>query len=81
MLDIEKLIKLELSGLAFKVILAINFLKLETQKEIDDLLGCNNNQVVNRVLNILIAEGVLESQKVIGRTKFYQIAAAYKIGE
>lgn len=81
MLDISNLIKLDLSGLAFRIILAIDSLKLETQKEIDTLFGFDNRQIANKVLNILVTEGILEVDKVIGRTKFYKITSKFIIKE
>lgn len=68
---IEYLTNLEISGQAFRVLLALN-IKEYTQSQIREKLNIQDKAQVNKLFKELIYKGLIEETKVEGRNKFYR---------
>ncbi|WP_298127145.1 transcriptional regulator [uncultured Clostridium sp.] len=68
---IEYLTNLEISGQAFRVLLALN-IKEYTQSQIREKLNIQDKAQVNKLFKDLIYKGLIEVTKVEGRNKFYR---------
>lgn len=68
---IEYLTNLEISGQAFRVLLALN-IKEYTQSQIKEKLNIQDKAQVNKLFKDLIYKGLIEVTKVEGRNKFYR---------
>ena len=68
---IEYLTSLEISGQAFRILLALNT-KEYTQSQIQEKLNISDKAQVNKLFKDLSYRGLIEITKVEGRNKFYR---------
>lgn len=68
---IEYLIFLEISGQAFRILLALNTREY-TQSQIQEKLSIQDKAQVNKLFKDLSNRGLIEISKVEGRNKFYR---------
>ena len=68
---IEYLTSLDISGQAFRVLLALN-IKEYTQSQIQEKLNIQDKSQVNKLFKELDHRGLIEISKIEGRNKFYR---------
>ena len=68
---IRYLTTLDISGQAFKILLALN-IQENTQSKIQEELNIKDKAQVNKVFKELRYKGLIEVSKVEGRNKFYK---------
>lgn len=68
---IEYLSGLEISGQAFRILLALN-IKEYTQSQIREKLNIQDKAQVNKLFKDLSYRGLIEITKIEGRNKFYR---------
>lgn len=74
---IEYLISLDISGQAFRILLALN-IKEYTQSQIQEKLSIQDKAQVNKLFKDLSNRGLIEISKVEGRNKFYRAVTNIK---
>ena len=68
---IRYLTTLDISGQAFKILLALN-IQENTQSKIQEELNIKDKAQVNKIFKELSYRGLIEASKVEGRNKFYK---------
>lgn len=68
---IDYLTTLDISGQAFKVLLALN-IKEHTQSQIQEKFNIQDKAQVNKLFKYLSYRGLIEISRVEGRNKFYR---------
>ena len=68
---IDYLTTLDISGQAFRILLALN-IKNQTQSQIQSELSIQDKAQVNKLFKDLSNRGLIEISKVEGRNKFYK---------